>query len=556
MDAWLLSGHNPRESLGITYPITTSWFTEFANRQLEYVVGPLAGGTERLDLSLPTMTAVNSQAFINISCLNRNIATILPFDTAAFGVPKDALPAAPSPPLSTQLLLPLRLRRVYREAMRTYDRVIPAYRSMLRELFWYMHGLNSGELTAQDLAQIGRLFDQQVLEQTVAYSNLIMFIGMLNTGVVGLVAEKAPSLLNLLVGQGTATAQLGQRMWELCEIATRCGSEVVNLLRLGETNLGRYEAVPSAAPLVQAVRKFIHTYGHRAFRYASELEATRLADQPELVLLTVAGLLDESEPPSVRAESARQVSLQALQDMGAPQRLLWKMLIRWGSSLVERREEIRDILELQSATYGLAARQLSRHHFPDSPEHLLFYTFDEFLAFGQSRGKKRVDPAVVELRREEFARHRSAPALPELIWYNPSTKEWWPAQESRQEQTSKPEECLRGIAASAGSGVVEGVALVTNDAQEAVERLLHMTGPVILVTHVTDPVWSSIFRRLTAVVTEMGGVISHAAIVARESGIPAVVGVAQAVHRIRDGEWVRVDGSAGTVEFVSHKPEG
>jgi phosphohistidine swiveling domain-containing protein len=71
----------------------------------------------------------------------------------------------------------------------------------------------------------------------------------------------------------------------------------------------------------------------------------------------------------------------------------------------------------------------------------------------------------------------------------------------------------------------------------------------VLVTHVTDPVWSSLFRRLTAVVTEMGGAISHAAIVARENGIPAVVGVPDATRWIRDGEWVRVDGAAGTVEI-------
>jgi pyruvate,water dikinase len=73
---------------------------------------------------------------------------------------------------------------------------------------------------------------------------------------------------------------------------------------------------------------------------------------------------------------------------------------------------------------------------------------------------------------------------------------------------------------------------------------------VVLVTHVTDPVWSSIFRRLTAVVTEMGGVMSHAATVARENGIPAVVGVSDATRWIRDGQRVRVDGATGLVEVL------
>lgn len=113
---------------------------------------------------------------------------------------------------------------------------------------------------------------------------------------------------------------------------------------------------------------------------------------------------------------------------------------------------------------------------------------------------------------------------------------------------------LEGIGASAGSGVVEGTAIVTNSTQEAVERLLKYSGPAVLVTHVTDPVWSSIFPRLTAVITEMGGAISHAAIVARENGIPAVVGVPGATRHILDGQRVRVDGGAGTIEIVEASP--
>jgi len=73
---------------------------------------------------------------------------------------------------------------------------------------------------------------------------------------------------------------------------------------------------------------------------------------------------------------------------------------------------------------------------------------------------------------------------------------------------------------------------------------------VVLVTHATDPAWSSLFGRLTAVVTEMGGAVSHVAVVARESGIPAVVGAHEATRRIRDGQRVRVDGAAGTIEAI------
>jgi pyruvate,water dikinase len=56
---------------------------------------------------------------------------------------------------------------------------------------------------------------------------------------------------------------------------------------------------------------------------------------------------------------------------------------------------------------------------------------------------------------------------------------------------------------------------------------------------------------LSAVVTELGGVISHAAIVARENGLPAVVGVPEATRRIRNGQRLRVDGAAGTIEVIA-----
>jgi phosphohistidine swiveling domain-containing protein len=552
MAQWLLSGHNPRESFGISYPISTSYMTELASRQLEYVIAPLAGGTDQLDMSIPTMNAVQGQLFINISCLARNATLVVPFDPASLGVPRELVTSEHKPRLSTRLLLPFRFWYVYRQTMRTYREVIPCYRKTLIETYRRMRARNPDQLTKQDLAEIGRLFEAPVLEQVVIYSNIIVFIALLNVGIVGWVTEKAPALLNLLVGQGTSTALLGERMWELRQVAVQCGAETVDLLRQGEKDLSKYHTIPTAAPLLEAIERFLYTYGHRAFRYASEFDATRLADQPGLVLLTIGGLLEESEPPTVRAEAARQVSRQVLQEMNPLRRLFWKSLLKRGSKLVEQREEIRDILELQSATYGLAARLLSRYYFPDQPsDYLWFYTFDEFLVFGQSHGQKRVAAEEIEQRRAELEKYRGQGTLPELIWYDPETEACWPVQEAEAEKRALTSEGrLQGIGASAGSGPVEGVAVVTNNAQEAAERLLNITGPVVLVTHVTDPVWSSLFRRLTAVVTEMGGAISHAAIVARENGIPAVVGVPEATRRIRDGQRIRVDGAAGTVEVA------
>jgi phosphohistidine swiveling domain-containing protein len=552
MARWLLSGHNPQETFGISYPISAEYLAEFmGRRQMEYVIGSLAGGTDQLDRSLPFVLSVRGRPYGNVNYFTRNIALVLPFDPASIGVPKGLVTSEHKPRLSTRLLLPFRFWRLYRQAMCTYRQVIPRYRKTLEEVYWRLRACDPDQLTEQDLAQIGRLFEPSMLESVIAYLNAFLVLGFPILGILESVNRKAPALLNLLVGRGTTTAQLGDRMWELRQVAEQCGAETVELARRGETDLDKYRTTPTAAPLLDALDRFLHSYGHRAFHYASEFEATRLADQPDLVLLAVGGLLAEDEPPTVRAEAARQVSLQALRQMNPLRRLFWRNLLKWGGKLTERREENRDTLELQNATYGLAARLLSGHHFPDQPpDYLWLYTFDEFLAFGQSRGQKRVASEEIERRRAELERNRRQAAPPELIWYDPETREWWPVEEAAAEEPALTRSRLRGIGASAGSGPVEGLALVTDSAQEAAERLLEMTGPVVLVTHVTDPVWSSLFRRLTAVVTEKGGAISHAAIVARESGIPEVVGVPQATRWIRDGQRVRVDGAVGAVEVI------
>lgn len=69
----------------------------------------------------------------------------------------------------------------------------------------------------------------------------------------------------------------------------------------------------------------------------------------------------------------------------------------------------------------------------------------------------------------------------------------------------------------------------------------------VLVAQVTAPAWTPLFDRAAAVVTDGGSLAAHASLVAREYGIPAVVGVGDATARLREGQWVTVDGSTGTV---------
>jgi pyruvate,water dikinase len=95
--------------------------------------------------------------------------------------------------------------------------------------------------------------------------------------------------------------------------------------------------------------------------------------------------------------------------------------------------------------------------------------------------------------------------------------------------------------------VVEGPVRVLAEASEGNQ----LRRGEVLVTTVTNVGWTPLFTRLGAVVTDVGAPLSHAAIVARELGIPAVVGCGNATMRLHTGDRVRVDGSAGTVQLLS-----
>lgn len=73
----------------------------------------------------------------------------------------------------------------------------------------------------------------------------------------------------------------------------------------------------------------------------------------------------------------------------------------------------------------------------------------------------------------------------------------------------------------------------------------------ILVTAATDPSWSPLFVAISGLVTEVGGMMTHGAVIAREYGLPAVVAVEHATELIRDGQRVRVHGAEGYVEVLA-----
>ncbi|GAB2559424.1 phosphoenolpyruvate synthase [Gracilibacillus alcaliphilus] len=106
-----------------------------------------------------------------------------------------------------------------------------------------------------------------------------------------------------------------------------------------------------------------------------------------------------------------------------------------------------------------------------------------------------------------------------------------------------PDEAIVGLSVS--SGVIEGRARVILNMADA-----DLGGEDILVTSFTDPSWTPLFVSLKGLVTEVGGRMTHGAVIAREYGLPAVVGVENATKRIKDGQRIRVHGTEGYIEIL------
>src|SRR5215469_12271254 len=121
---------------------------------------------------------------------------------------------------------------------------------------------------------------------------------------------------------------------------------------------------------------------------------------------------------------------------------------------------------------------------------------------------------------------------------------WGITQERIESWLNPPVDEMVGVAAS--SGVVEGTARVLTD----VNQIGELREGEILVCPVTAPSWAPVFAKIRAAVSDIGGSMSHAAIVAREYGMPAVVGTGDATKRIRTGDMIRVDGDRGTVRVL------
>lgn len=268
---------------------------------------------------------------------------------------------------------------------------------------------------------------------------------------------------------------------------------------------------------VAKLDEVVTDYGHRGPR-ETELANAVFADAPDRLLDVVAKLLASRE--RVMDESPK-LGLQL------------RVLASLGSRFQRLRETARDTTIRQTHQYRLVAREigarLAARGVIDSPDDVFY------LVRAELKSPPADAKAVVARRRAE--RKRLETHRPPLNFVG----EWTPDGDAGTELL--PGETLQGTAAS--SGLAKGpVRVLTVDSMEDLEP------GEVLVTAFTDTGWTPFFAYAAAVVVDTGAEMSHAAVVAREFGIPCVVGTHTGSKVLKNGHVVEVDGAAGVVTRV------
>ena len=180
------------------------------------------------------------------------------------------------------------------------------------------------------------------------------------------------------------------------------------------------------------------------------------------------------------------------------------------------------------------AEQLVQTHVIHESEDIYYLAFEELREVVRTH---RLDDQIIGKRKDEFRAYEKL-TPPRVI----TSEGEIIAGKYRREKV--PAGALVGLPVS--SGLIEGRARVILNMEGA-----DLEDGDILVTSFTDPSWTPWFLSISGLVTEVGGLLTHGAVIAREYGLPAVVGVENATQLIKDGQRIRVNGAEGYVEFVS-----
>ena len=352
-----------------------------------------------------------------------------------------------------------------------------------------------------------------------------------------------------LSAPGNITSEMGLALLDVAD-AIRPYPEVVEFLQSVENDefLDELPKHAGGTEARDAIDAYLDRYGMRC---AGEIDVTRprWSERPSTLVPLILDNIKLFEPGAAaqRFEQGRQEALKKEQDVLSRLRALpdgeqkadeTKRMIDRVRTFIGYREYPKYNIISRYFVYKQAllgeAERLVRANVLAEKEDIFYLTFAEIQDVVRTN---QVDDQLLEQRKEEF---RSYQALtpPRLLTSDGESIS------GSYRRDDVPAGALVGLPVSAGT--IEGRARVILDMAEA-----DLEAGDILVTAYTDPSWSPLFVAITGLVTEVGGLMTHGAVIAREYGLPAVVGVENATRLIQDGQRIRVHGTDGYVEILS-----
>ena len=367
----------------------------------------------------------------------------------------------------------------------------------------------------------------------------------------------------LLEGVPNLTVETGQALWRLSRRALQ-SEEIRTVLEHEATDAVIPALEASGSAVAQAfladLREYLERYGHRGDKWS--ITAPTWVEDPSPAIKNLRDYITrpDSDAPAVTTREAAERSDKLLAEArerlaGYPEpvRMQFEGMLaaaKVGSALSEDHNFWIDMHAISRARYVIlaAGRRLAKMGVIESPEDAFLLKPDEVrqsLVAGPTRSRG----ALVAQRARELAAQAEMDPPPAVgtvpsgpVPDDPVTKMLMKFS-GTPTTPAAPDEL---VGHSGSRGTVRGIARIVRSIAEA-ERL---APGEILVAETTAPPWTPLFATAAAVVTDTGGVLSHCAVVAREYGIPAVVGTGTATAMIADGQEIEVDGDAGIVRLI------
>ncbi len=337
---------------------------------------------------------------------------------------------------------------------------------------------------------------------------------------------------------GNVVAEMGIALFRLARRLDR--SDFESTQRLVE----RVESRQMPAAFLDAWDDFLATYGWRG-PHEMDLASPRYADDPGLALGQIALMTADDAGFDPEAAHRRLVEQRrrAYEDLSSRLGWLRRALLRRVNRIIELFAGTRDTPKHQNLLFYqgvrnrvlIEGRRLVREGRLKTPEDIFELTFRDLQSAAQ-------DPSL-DLRKVREQRMRFLETLKTRVTAFPAVIDSRGRILRPPPRADEPGE-LSGMAVS--PGVVTGPVKVLHDPHEK---------PVnkgdVLVAYTTDPGWTPLFANAAAVVLEVGGVLQHGALIAREYGKPCVVGIDRLLTKLHDGQSVEVDGTAGVIRILS-----